>query len=676
MSSSEVVCWFFNSNDSEIDDDFNPEQTETNTTVDFSDDRCHITREIFLHACILPSLFIVLLLSFLERRRKVYSFEERFPYLRGRFGIVVPMDFTGTLRNRWSYAFAVGATTPLMIDLLSGDILPFEVPDWIITLVYLVAAFEVAVAFLPFFACLSTKHRGLGGTLGLLYTLAWFIVAVWNFRCEYNVCDPSSFFVMLLCYGWLFDWPYFLCLGFLLGRFGFMLVKSVKICLQKNNQQEEEDEVFQSHQYKHVQRLLKRPPAWPLQKTWIQRNIYIWDPYFKFPNRMIATAVISIIALYMIISLEQVFSTVGLKYQYPPIWTLLGHVDYAWNTWYATTALSTLASITHVGHTLMCYRKHMKRLWAGNKSFLPNNGHVPHSAVSVVALAKYPGCQIAFTIWGYLIVHIALFVFGMIFVYLVVVLIRCVGLGKWLINLLIFLSNFLIVIALLMLQILLVQVFFLQEKIKPENKEKPLALNNRKAFHNFNYFFFFYNVILGLGSCILRLFGSTFVGLLLISRINLTIMPKGFEMLDKGYQTWIGMIMADHYHSSPVMVCFCHLLLKRTLERHKSTDAHSRLNRTSGSPAEVRARAHWHVSYTLLRNPKLIMLRKHRKHSSDNRDQLAVARVMLQMEQVNTSASAEGNREVCVSPIFMPVLSAQLQLSSASVHFSSPGNKR
>ena len=56
----------------------------------------------------------------------------------------------------------------------------------------------------------------------------------------------------------------------------------------------------------------------------------------------------------------------------------------------------------------------------------------------------------------------------------------------------------------------------------------------RKAFHNFNYFFFFYNVVMGLSNCILRLLTSCVVGTWLVSRIDRTIMPKGYESMDPG----------------------------------------------------------------------------------------------------------------------------------------------
>ncbi|KAL7841112.1 hypothetical protein SRHO_G00248030 [Serrasalmus rhombeus] len=45
--------------------------------------RCDLDHELFLHACLLPSLCIIALLSFFERRQKTFSFEDRFPCLRG-----------------------------------------------------------------------------------------------------------------------------------------------------------------------------------------------------------------------------------------------------------------------------------------------------------------------------------------------------------------------------------------------------------------------------------------------------------------------------------------------------------------------------------------------------------------------------------------------------------------
>lgn len=61
-----------------------------------------------------------------------------------------------------------------------------------------------------------------------------------------------------------------------------------------------------------------------------------------------------------------------------------------------------------------------------------------------------------------------------------------------------------------------------------------LLLLLRKAFHCFNYFFFFYNVIMGISNCIVRLLFSILTGTWLVSRIDRTIMQRGYEAMDPG----------------------------------------------------------------------------------------------------------------------------------------------
>lgn len=59
-----------------------------------------------------------------------------------------------------------------------------------------------------------------------------------------------------------------------------------------------------------------------------------------------------------------------------------------------------------------------------------------------------------------------------------------------------------------------------------------LSVLHRKIFHNFNYYIFFFNVIMGVMSCVMRLIRSSVVALMLVSRIERTIMPEGFKKLD------------------------------------------------------------------------------------------------------------------------------------------------
>ncbi|XP_062865140.1 STRA6-like [Trichomycterus rosablanca] len=603
-------------------------------------DRC-LSMDLFLHVSLVPSVLIVAALSFLQHRKRSQPFEERFPYLRGRFGIVVPLDFIDSMSNRWSYGFAFGAVTPSVLQLFSESYTPVPVPNWAKAFVYLAGALEVGMAYLPFFLCLSTTHQSLGGVLGLLYTHGWLIVRLWDIiTCPGGPVLGHYEKVIL-------QWPCVLSLCFLVGRFFTMLFKNIRIRLQSQNEQVQEERLIQSNQYKYVQTLLICSPQRSVQKNWFRQRVYDWDPYFKFPNRMIGTSIISLIGLYMmtladfsvsghvfqnlvsvIESLEELNNnTKNLSSALLSITQEFSHV--AWKSWVFTTPFAFLTSVTYTFHVLACYRKHIKRLWAGQKNFLPEKYHKPTSAVSVAAITRYSGWQIAFTLWGYLIVHFVQFIFALLFVYLIVLPIQKGGFLHWFTSFLILLLTIFIVIALVVLQILLVQICFLQDKLEPEDKDKPLALNNRKAFHNFNYFFFFYNVIMGLSNCILRLLNSCIVGTWLVSRIDRTIMQRGYESLDPGYRTWVGMIMADNHHSNPVLICFCHLLLKQTLERQRTSNSYSQFDNADLHQGG-KNRTRWLLFYTLLKNPKLILLRK--RHQNDilhsNQDPLEIARVM------------------------------------------------
>ncbi|GAA6091216.1 STRA6-like, partial [Tachysurus ichikawai] len=280
-------------------------------------------------------------------------------------------------------------------------------------------------------------------------------------------------------------------------------------------------------------------------------------------------------------------------------------------------------------------RKHMKRLQAGKKNFLPERYHKPSSALSVAAITRYPGWQIAFTLWGYLIVHYVQFMFALLFAYLVVLPIQKAGFLPWFSSLVTLLLTIFIVVSLVVVQVVMVQIFFLQDKLSPNDKDKPLALNNRRAFNSFNYFFFFYNVIMGLSNCILRLINSCIVGTWLVPRIDRTIMQRGYEVMDPGYATWVGMIIADHYHRNPVLLCFCHLLLKHTLQRQRAVNTYAQSD-TAEFPGISRVRTRWLLLYTMLRNPKLILLRKrhHSNNHNSNQDPLTIARVITMSSQL------------------------------------------
>ncbi|XP_071244077.1 STRA6-like isoform X3 [Salvelinus alpinus] len=631
-----------------------------------------VSMDLFLHYSLIPSVrglcvpkqhiniqfVIVVVLSALQRRSRHLPIDEKLPFLNNRFGIVVPLDLMENLSNRWSYGFAFGAVSSSVLLLFSENYMTFNVPPWAKAFVYLMGALEVGLAYFPFFACLSTPCREFGAVLGIIYSLTWIIITLWD-----TVMCPTGK-ILGSHQKLVYQWPTILSLVFLLGRFTYMLVKAVRIRLQLET--EDQEQLIQCHQAKHVQRLLRRSPIdRKLETSWFQRRVYDWDPHFKFPNRMIGTSIISLIGLYTMTLADYSLSDYAfdrldvLKDQLKKLAFSCNETEIfvamipqfeeftnvARKSWLATTIFASLTSVSYTFHVLACYRKHLKRLWAGEKSFLPEKFHNPNSAVSVAAITRYSGWQIAFTLWGFLIVHFVQFVFALLFTYGVVLPIQNGRVLEMLTNMGTILLTIGIVIGLVILQVLLVQVFFLQDKISPSDRKKPLALNNRKAFHNFNYFFFFYNVVMGLSNCILRLLTSCVVGTWLVSRIDRTIMPRGYESMDPGYSTWIGMIFADHYHNNPVMVCFCHLLLSNTMAKQQRTTeaaSYSTFNNTSSpdSARGSRARRRWMLLYTLMKNPRLILLRKNRTSSNPTDHQDTVVQAWLLASQIEQMGQA------------------------------------
>ncbi|XP_040000864.1 STRA6-like [Xiphias gladius] len=589
-----------------------------------------ISIDLILHLSLIPAVLIVGVLSFLQKRAQRLAIDRRLPFLGGRFAIVVPLDTIGSLSNRWSYGFAFGAVSCSVLLLFSERYIPFTVPPWARAIVYLVGALEVGLVYFPFFACLSTPFRAAGAVLGILYSLSWIIVTVWDtFTCpDGKILGQYQKLIV--------QWPCILSLIFLLGRFVYMLVKAVRIRLQL--EQEDLEELNEQHQVQHVKRLLRKTAAPSEPLSWFQSRVYEWDPYFKFPNRIIGTAIISLIGLYTMTLADYSLSNVAFDQvdkwkntlqqlvlscnQTEALGAMIPQLEefilVARMSWLATTIFASLNSVAYTFHVLACYRKHLKRLWKGQKGFLPEKFHNPHSAVSIASIARYSGWQIAFTLWGYLIVHFVHFQFALLLVYGLVLPIQHGKVLSMLTNLGIIVLTIGLVIGLVILQVALVQIFFLQDKISPTDKQKPLALNNRKAFHCFNYFFFFYNVVMGISNCVLRLLCSIVVGTWLVSRIDRTIMQRGYETMDAGYSTWIGMIFADHYHNNPVMVCFCQLLVSNKLERHTASAYSTFSNMPSEPPVNSQAKRRWMLFLTLLRNPRLILLRKHHLCSSSS----------------------------------------------------------
>ncbi|XP_062937752.1 stimulated by retinoic acid gene 6 protein-like [Cynocephalus volans] len=580
--------------------------------------------ELFLHYSLIPSFFIILVLTFLQRQEHRRQRDDTTYLLGNHFGIIMPLDFVGTFSNRWSYGIAFGATANKIMFLFSENYQSLRVPQWAQAFMLLIGGIEVGLSHFPFFACLSSEFQLVSSVLGFSYSLIWFVVTVLQIaRCPHG--QFLGRYESLVFY-----WPSLLCLVFLLGRFLHMFVKALRVHLGWELQAEEKP-ILEVHQAEHVKRLLRKPHLQEKKKSWLQTRIYEWDPCFQFPSRMIGTIVLAFICLYLFIVLEfcmfvyvrdklDVFegkleSYIDSKNQTGTLTLVILQVkeliSVAKGAWMVTILPASLTCVSYLFHILACYRKHMKRLWAGDKHFLPLKFHHPSSSKSVAAIARYSGWQIAYILWGYLIIHVMQSLCGMAIMYsLVLPILHNQGL-KMLQGLGISILTLSIIVGLMILQVWIAASFFLQPKLGTDDKQKPLALNNRKAFHNFNYFLFFYNVLLGLGACLSRLLISCILGTWLIARIDRTIMQSGYEGADMGFGAWIGMLYVDHYHTNPVLVSFCHILISVHRERRlQQASKYWCLNQSGGPRVSARSKTRWLLLQTLSNNPRLIPLRK------------------------------------------------------------------
>ncbi|XP_044295415.1 stimulated by retinoic acid gene 6 protein-like [Varanus komodoensis] len=587
-----------------------------------------IDLELFFHCSLLPSVVIIVVLSCLEKRARRSTIDERCHLLNRRCAVLIPLDFMGAYSNRWSLSFAFGATATKVMILFSEGYGPEQVlPQWAHAIVLFIGATEVGLSSYPFFVCLSTRFQIIGACLGFLYTGTWTVVMIVDIiQCPHGLVVGEYEKI-------IFYWPSLLCKVFLLGRFAYIFVQALRVRLQMDLNQEETS-FLELHQAQYVQQLMKKPPTEQPPKSWIQQKVYEWDPLFQFPCRMICMGVLAMICLYMFIVMEyyvyklvsNVLKTLGTDFEklaassnissnvpqvVARIQSLEEFIDVTEGVWTATTFTACLTCVSYVFHILACYRKHMKRLWAGQKQFLPVMFSKCSSSQSVAAIARYSGWQIAYILWGYLIIHVVQCLFGVLLMYSFVLPVKN-GQGVEMVkNLGIGILTLCIIIGFILLQVLIAARFFLQPKILENDKEKPLALDNRRGFQNFNYFFFFYNVLLGLGSCLFRLLSSIVVGAWLIARIDRTIMPKGYEALDMGFRTWIGMLFLDHYHTNPTLICFCHILVLKARERpQQGSTYYQHFNNATDFRVSKKSRTRWLLLYTLLNNPSLSALRK------------------------------------------------------------------
>ncbi|XP_068737733.1 stimulated by retinoic acid gene 6 protein-like isoform X2 [Montipora capricornis] len=615
----------------------------------------YIDQRLFDLGCLGPALAIILILAFLKRRESFLL-----DHCNGYPGLVIAISFLGNLKNRFTIAATFGATASTCLILLlnpRASFFPTGGPSWLKFIQGIVSVIVYGILFYPLFACVTTNYKLVGSLMGFLYAAIRFsFQLVLYFQCGnlYNAEVKHLRYLEVLSF-----LPVLLCLLFITIRFGVLLCVEVKHHWSTDSMRgdcrasDNIDKCFAGKlEMEHINRLLNSGRNRPAvtEVKWYLRLLYcIYQPRpdFKFSTQFISTLVVAGMALFQVTVflliltdwLRRLYRQVYSGYQtrmYCEIqFLLIGSLE---GSVVACSAISAILLL----HFMKCHRDHIIQMYRGENTFCRDVSVSPRKLVG--RSLRFSGYQIAYTLVGYFILILPLWlvclILGFLFKYAerlppeILDALTEAGIA--------FLPTIATVIFLWLFQYFLAFFVFCDRDFP----NITITVDNRQLFSIMSYFFFFYNILLGFFSSFLRILKGILLGVLFLPRIDRTCLMRGFQTWDSAFVAYLGFVNVLVAHSHPVMLAFCQLLIDRNKDLglegslpqvHSLRRSASREEGTSGvvnrqpriARFSQRAVNRWLVSVMLLRNPSLIKYRKQ-----------GVARPFLTLRSVNSEDSA------------------------------------
>ncbi|XP_052103959.1 receptor for retinol uptake stra6-like isoform X1 [Mytilus californianus] len=581
---------------------------------------------------LIPAVVFTLLLAFAEKR--VYMCLQ---CLSGRPGVVYPMDIMGR-SSRVSYAAAFGATASLCSSVIFEQKYAVELggASFVKVFAILLSMLIYGLDFMPLFTAI-TANSSLGFAVGTLYAWAFTLISFFrNFYCD-NLTVSAVFIIIAR------SLPELLCHLYLSISLPVRFVRSL---WRKRHHQdlavdfEDEDDIFdsikRSYQGLHVVKLFKPPKAEPQQPNGLKdkiisifKGIYHKVVYsrledFRYSTRMLSVSVVSFILIYQvyvellvtIIGLVDIFFTFmvfvidttddDLKW-------VIGLTFYVVNSVYisliVSLTISFVVGVIMIVHTLASYRTLLLGLYKGDNGHLTPKEEKSNSTLLIGSM-RYAGYQVAYVAWGYFIQFLLLFIVAIVLAVIIILVIN--GFHGWLVTTLhnvwpVLLSSLVVNI----IQKLMCTFAFLQQR------GKVLAIDNRRVFFIVVYFMFFYNIFLGLVSCLLRIIKAMGLGALFLPRLDHSTLPRKFQWFDPGFDAFCGFMHVENAHTHPVVLTFISLVQAEIIEKKRAAQNISLEGVENGTmmlkpkrPINTVARFKWKLAYTLIKNPQLFIQRK------------------------------------------------------------------
>eukprot|EP00794_Sanderia_malayensis_P009590 gene9590-10577_t len=578
----------------------------------------------------------------------------------------LPLNMLDSYENRLGYAAVFALVTLYCITVLFGSVESIlgtswgkiikASPSYVSFIFKMVATVVISISAYPLFTCITTRHKVAGACIGLLYSLLWLGIYLWTQLALIILCRDKKREVGIILFYLTNMIPQVLALCILI----FQFIRQLYVGIQRRRGKwlqdaaDVHDDFKTKYFYGHVKNLLKavtpteEPQVKETFKVKLKRRLYTWRPDFKYSVRVVCAFAVSGITIFYLTLFFMYFTWYYVQYligsvvnsddfgarlkllnvKDKMIKDIRFHFKVATYSLYVAAILSALKSYLVFGNMLSLYRRHMIRLRRGDRTWLPKSVRTLSSSPSslVSASMKYAGMQVACAGWSFVIFT---FILWIAFVLIISVILYPLFNGE---------SNFalaliykfwpaaLISFAVTFLQLLATKFCFLQQR------GAIISINNRRSFHIMSYLLFFFNIFLGLFSCLLRILKGVIFGTLFLERVQKSILPTSFESTDPGYYAYIGYILTEHSHANPVLSVFF-ALLEKCMSKKKAipvvlvsnsstvgiidTNGDVEMENSCFSKEKKSTkdrwkivRNRWNVAYTLINNPTLAKYRK------------------------------------------------------------------
>ncbi|XP_070543672.1 stimulated by retinoic acid gene 6 protein-like [Ptychodera flava] len=458
--------------------------------------------------------------------------------------------------DRLAYVCCFGFTSVCILDLFRGNYYfdvdydcldaPRAALGAVSTIMALINVMLVGYVFAPFFMCITTSAKILGNSLGLVYVTYWTYYYTYSYaECPRWVNDIQGSLLAL---------PLTASYYYMFLRFFFGLIFSVHFWYVKIDVGGEKRPLHlqkRHRDYIYVKELLKKPEDQDESgkqtfKDKIKSLLYRNKPGFKYSRRILCTIFVCLLSLYQVNLQALLHGSEPLRYACHELFSDGGEAEeflssinrseifdeaalvtcLAYDTFRATANISAIIHAIYLIHMLAVYRRYMLKMYKGDRSFWPPE--LKSNIKLLVASLRFSGYQIAYILWGYMICQFLLWIAAFLLIYGFFLAIRD---GRNSI-VLFFVAEYwftaLVALIIYVMQLFTAKFVFLLDR----GNGKAFGINNRRMFHVANYILFFFNVILGLFSCLLRIGKALIFGILFLGRTDKCLLMRGFESYD------------------------------------------------------------------------------------------------------------------------------------------------